>query len=155
MRIISHRGNLNGPNPDMENRIDYIDAALHAGFDVEVDVWKIGNTVYLGHDGRQDAMPIHYYENPKLWFHCKNVEAFNHFRLLVYIPHKLKYFWHQTDDYCLTSNEKIWVYPGKPLVYDSIAVLPETVTYSHRELRECHAICTDYAQRYYDIFEEY
>jgi hypothetical protein len=151
MRIISHRGNLNGPTPDMENRSVYIRGALYAGFNVEVDVWKIGDSVYLGHDEPIEELPHDIGNDPRVWFHCKNVAALDYFRL----NSNMKYFWHQTDDYSLTSNEKIWVYPGKPLRPDSIAVLPETVKYSHQELRDCYAICTDYAQRYYDIFEEY
>jgi len=156
MRIISHRGNIDGPHPTNENTISHIQTALDMGFDVEVDVWKVGNTVYLGHDNPQEMMPIPYYDDPRLWFHCKNVEALNHFRLFALLPHKLKYFWHQTDDYCLTSNEKIWVYPGKPLLYDSIAVvpeiLPEDCAYGD-ELWSCHAICTDYPQKYLRLYE--
>jgi hypothetical protein len=39
MILIAHRGNLDGPNPSMENHPDYIDAAINAGFHVEVDLW--------------------------------------------------------------------------------------------------------------------
>jgi hypothetical protein len=147
MRIISHRGNLTGPNPKVENTIAYIQSALDMGFDVEVDVWKVGNTVYLGHDAPHEPMPLSYYDDTRLWFHCKNVHALNHMRMFALIPHKLKYFWHQTDDYCLVSNQKIWVYPGKPLLYDSIAVVPETLPEDcayRNELWQCYAICTDY-----------
>ena len=38
-KIISHRGNLIGPNLLLENNPDYILSAVSMGFDVEVDVW--------------------------------------------------------------------------------------------------------------------
>ena len=41
MYLISHRGNVNGKNPDRENSPLYIKAALTLGYDVEVDVWYI------------------------------------------------------------------------------------------------------------------
>ena len=39
MKFISHRGNLYGPNPKLENKPTYIIEALKMGFDVEVDVF--------------------------------------------------------------------------------------------------------------------
>ena len=53
MKIISHRGNLTGPNPIRENSIDYIEEAIAEGFDVEVDLWVDDNECYLGHDDPQ------------------------------------------------------------------------------------------------------
>ena len=76
MIYISHRGNLNGKS-DRENQPDYIEEALAQGFDVEIDVWWVGNSFYLGHDG-----PIYKIElkwlldrTSKLWCHAKNGEA--------------------------------------------------------------------------------
>ena len=48
MIIISHRGNINGPEPQKENLPDYIDFALENGLDVEVDLWW-NKGIYLGH----------------------------------------------------------------------------------------------------------
>jgi hypothetical protein len=50
MILISHRGNLNGPNPERENHPDYIWEALRAGFEVEIDVWWVEGKFKLGHD---------------------------------------------------------------------------------------------------------
>lgn len=36
MKIISHRGNISGPDPELENNPMYITKALDAGFDVEL-----------------------------------------------------------------------------------------------------------------------
>jgi hypothetical protein len=48
--LISHRGNVNGPNADKENHPDYIIQALQLGYNVEIDVWYTNNNWYLGHD---------------------------------------------------------------------------------------------------------
>ena len=53
MKIISHRGNLNGPNKNLENRLDTIEKAIQLGFDVEVDILLIENQLYLGHNKPQ------------------------------------------------------------------------------------------------------
>ena len=41
MKLIAHRGNVNGPNPDKENHTDYINEAIILGYDVEIDVWFV------------------------------------------------------------------------------------------------------------------
>ena len=52
MKIICHRGNLNGPNPLTENNLRQIDVCIEKGYDVEVDLW-VGDGIWLGHDGPQ------------------------------------------------------------------------------------------------------
>lgn len=49
--LISHRGNLNGPD-SRENHPDYIDTAIESGYQVEIDLRFDGN-FYLGHDDPQ------------------------------------------------------------------------------------------------------
>jgi glycerophosphoryl diester phosphodiesterase len=39
MLLISHRGNISGPQPKLENTVAYIEQAINQGFDVEIDVW--------------------------------------------------------------------------------------------------------------------
>ena len=50
MKIISHRGNLNGPKLELENTKEYIDIAIENNFDVEIDLWNVKNEYFLGHD---------------------------------------------------------------------------------------------------------
>ena len=38
MRLIAHRGNLNGPNPLVENDPQRITYCIDEGYDVEIDV---------------------------------------------------------------------------------------------------------------------
>ena len=39
MKFIAHRGNVFGPNVELENSPNYIDKAISTGYDVEVDLW--------------------------------------------------------------------------------------------------------------------
>ena len=39
IKLISHRGNVNGQNIERENTLSYIDEANFLGYDVEIDVW--------------------------------------------------------------------------------------------------------------------
>ena len=77
MKIISHRGNLNGRFPEKENSLPYIREAILNGFDVEVDVWVINSQIYFGHDSPQYLITLEDLNKikEKIWFHCKNLEA--------------------------------------------------------------------------------
>ena len=50
MILISHRGNIDGPNSKLENNPTYIDRALDKGFNVEIDLWVYEKEFFLGHD---------------------------------------------------------------------------------------------------------
>jgi DNA modification methylase len=146
--LISHRGNVSGAVPHMENNPDYINKAFDAGFEVEVDVWySVVDGWWLGHDGPQykwndGSFPSYF------WCHCKNIYALNEFRKNSTIQQQCKYFWHQNDDYTLTSSGHIWTYPGKPLgkYFNSIAVLPETTT--NWDIDNAIGICSDNIKKY-------
>jgi hypothetical protein len=146
MKLISHRGNINGKKENFENHPDYIINAINLEFDVETDIWLIDNKFYLGHDNPEyqiDYEFINYYQN-NIWFHCKNIDSF-------YQLNKMnisKYFWHQNDDITLTSNGYLWTYPGKKLTDKSIAVLPEFNSYNEKDLKKCYGICSDFILNY-------
>ena len=142
--IIAHRGNLNGPNPADENRPDYLLATIAAGFDVEVDVWGVGDKLFAGHDEPQyelDQETIGKLNN-RAWFHAKNVDAL--FRLILL--RAKHFFWHQNDDLAMTSCGKLWTLAGKELSPLSIAVMPENAP--EWDLSLAYGICTDCALRY-------
>ena len=86
--LISHRGNIDGPKPELENSIG--------------------------------------------WFN--KILTFN-------------FFFHDKDDAVLTSKQKIWAYPGKQPIQDSIAVLPEI---NDDDVCACIGICSDYIRRYHN-----
>lgn len=145
MILIAHRGLLEGPNPQIENHPDQIDLALSLGYDCEIDLWVLDDKFYLGHDGPQHAVSLDYISKPNLWIHAKNLDA-----LYFLARHgKLNYFWHQEDDFTLTSSGYIWTYPGKPLTLKSIMVLPEWTDSNFERLSDtdCFGICSDYVYR--------
>lgn len=147
MKLISHRGNIDRKNPELENNPVYIEKAILEGYEVEVDVWYFDMYWWLGHDTPQYRWEKGLF--PKTyWCHCKNIAALNEFQANVEYPHHCKYFWHQNDDYTLTSNGKIWTYPGKPLgqYNNSIAVLPETV--ENWDISKAFGICSDNIKKY-------
>lgn len=117
MKLISHRGNINGPNPELENRPDYLIDALNVGFQVEIDVWKIGNDLFLGHDEPTYKVDLEFLQNKPFWCHAKNLESFHYL-----LENNIVCFWHQNDDFTLTSNGYIWTYPNKEVTNKSIIV---------------------------------
>ena len=143
MKLIAHRGNLSGPDPDNENRPSYIQKALGMGIDVEIDVWwsEEENVPYLGHDEPQYRIPVCFLYEPGMWVHCKNILALERCKDLC-LPNP--YFWHQEDDVTLTSNGLLWTYPCKPLTKYSIAVMPERCACDPPNIETAYGICTDY-----------
>ena len=142
MYLISHRGNVDGIIKDDENKPEYIDKALKNGFEVEVDVRFNSNKFFLGHDFDQYEIDKEFLMNKKIWCHAKTREA-----LIALQEINAHYFWHQEDDYTITSKGFIWVYPGKPLIKNSICVLPEDF---ELDTSQCYGICTDYISKYVD-----
>ena len=50
LKLISHRGNINGKHEKFENFPAYIDTTIEQGFDVEIDVRYHQHEFWLGHD---------------------------------------------------------------------------------------------------------
>jgi hypothetical protein len=135
---ISHRGNINGAVKELENSPAHLFNAISYGFDVEVDVWVIDGLVYFGHDTPQYLINQGTLDKllDKSWFHCKNLNALNYF--FIKYP-ECKFFWHQKDDYTITSNGYIWTYPGKEICDRTILVHLDK--YVGNEL--LYGICSD------------
>jgi hypothetical protein len=140
MILISHRGNLSGGDKKNENNPKYIRNALAQGFDVEIDVRVFKNKLYLGHDEPQYEISNNFVENKKLWCHAKEYDSLEFLSQL-----KCTYFWHQQDDYTITSNGYFWTYPGTRVLKKSICVLPEKANYTNLN---CAGICSDYIEKY-------
>jgi hypothetical protein len=151
MKLIAHRGNIDGPNPLEENKPEYIEEAISKGFDVEIDVRYnlFESNIYLGHDESQYLIGWYWLEKYKdnLWIHCKNIEALFEF---THSTSGFNYFWHQNDDYTLTSRNYIWTYPGKFYTPKSVIVMPETyltTDLSSLIVYNTYGICTDYPNK--------
>jgi hypothetical protein len=125
MILIAHRALFNGYDEARENHPDQIRLALAEGFDVETDVRFIDGEWWLGHDAPTHKVDQEFVFTPKLWLHCKNAEALH--QLCTIGDQSINYFWHQNDDYTLTSKGWIWTYPGLPLYANCIRNQPEWV----------------------------
>ena len=146
MILISHRGNLEGKQPEQENNPLYIYNALNKGYEVEIDVWYKDNEFYLGHDEPTYHINLNWLRDKKLWCHAKNIEALN-----VMLDNDIHCFWHQEDDVTLTSCGFIWTYPGQKLTDKSICVLPE----KNNEIpKKALGICSDCIVNYKHIHTE-
>jgi len=155
MIIISHRGNVNGPEPNRENSPDYIDEALEAGYQVEIDLHVKDGKFYLGHDG-----PVHevskdwlYFRRDSIWIRAKNYEAAVH---LVNELNFCRWFAHERDRYCLTSCGYIWLHDRtvKETTDCIVPLLSMLDIYDHSYIishRSAHAICTDYPEYIRDV----
>jgi len=144
VKFISHRGNLEGSSPSTENKPERILKVLNSGYDVEVDVWVLEGQYWLGHDAPIYQIEKDFLQNKQLWCHAKNLQALESLASLK----DVHYFWHQNDDYTLTSRGFIWCYPGKKTLSNSICVMPEKSNYPIDEISACAGICSDYLKMY-------
>jgi hypothetical protein len=144
MKIIAHRGNTVGSDPDLENHRGYILSALLQGFDVEIDIWHHNEELYLGHDEPVDKAELSFLSQYKdqLWIHCKNVQAFE---FMLNNP-EFNAFFHQKDEVTLTIKGYLWTFTGGLITPKSIAVMPENV--ESWDIKGAFGVCTDYPARY-------
>lgn len=150
MKYIAHRGLIDGPNSDLENNPEHIIKTLSMNFDCEIDVWLLSDGWWLGHDKPQYIVNENFIGKQGLWLHCKNLDA-----LLELSTRDIKYeyFWHQEDDFTLTSGQYIWTYPGKHLTCNSIAVQPEARLDWWTWTKSCKniaGVCTKYVNQFLD-----
>jgi hypothetical protein len=139
-RHYSHRGNVIGPT-DKENHPDQINHAISRGFGVEIDVWKIGNLFFLGHDRPQYKIERPYLLQKNLLVHCKNVAALDD------LFEDAHCFFHQNDQYTITSKGEIVCYPGQDPVKGGILMKCEHFTNLHEQF----VLCSDYIEYYKDL----
>ena len=143
MIVIAHRGNINGPNPEMENHPEYIESALHMGYDVEVDVWSVGGKFFLGHDEPKHEIDWKLLNRSGLWCHAKNSSA-----LSAMLFMGVHCFWHQEDDYTITSKGYIWSHPKADRNRSAVQV---ELDFSPALVGQCLGICSDHVAKYRNI----
>lgn len=142
---IAHRGNLTGPHPELENYPFYVLDAIKAGYDAEVDFWVIDGKMYFGHNNPEYPVDKSFVlaNAYHLWLHCKNLEALD---FVLTTPEFFQAFWHQEDDFTITTNGFIWTYPGKPTTNRSILVCKEMPT-NDMIVSNIAGICSPYIGR--------
>ena len=148
MIVIAHRGNINGPDKEKENNPDYLLEAIDKGYYVEADLWILlsenKEKLYLGHDEPQYEIEIEFLLNikNKLFCHCKNIRALE---FIVTKYPEIECFFHDIEEFVLTSKNKIWTNVGKELTKNSICVMPERI---NQTAINCLGVCTDYPNKY-------
>ena len=140
MKIISHRGNVNGPDLDNENKPTHINTLLNKEIDVEIDLWYIDENLYLGHDKPLYKIDSEWLikNSEKLWVHLKNLNAMS----CPVIKH-LNYFWHENDKFTLTSKGIPWCFPNVFLQQGVTVVLT-----NEKINKNIFGVCTDYIEDY-------
>lgn len=146
MIIISHRGNISGSCPKLENQPSYILNAIKQNYYVEADIWRFNGILYLGHDNNDYRIDSKFLNNNKIIWHCKNIEALQYF---YEKKSNLHYFWHKDDSFTFTSKGIVWAYPGY-VIKNCIIVSPELLD-RNVNFKQCHGICTDYPIKYKDL----
>jgi hypothetical protein len=143
MIIISHRGNVDGPDSSKENTIKQINKVISMGIPVEIDVRVVDDKWFLGHDCNQYQIDKSYLLQNKemLWCHAKNISALENMLELG-----LHCFWHQEDDYTLTSKGIIWAYPNK---YTGVGILVmPSKEFIDKNTKSIYGICSDNIKEY-------
>lgn len=140
MLFISHRGNLNGADLSLENNPKYLLNAINSGFSCELDFWMVKNRLYLGHNEPNYKINEEFLHSnsKKLWIHCKNLDSLNY---LLTNRRKLNGFWHQSDDFAITTWGYVWTFPGRPISQNSILV---HLGKPGKKLINLAGVCSDY-----------
>ena len=149
---ISRRGNIDGPLPNRENTSDYIQEAMSRGFEVKIDVWyqpsglgviwnprNINDGWFLGHERPEHKIDFSFLMSKNLWCHAKNLKA-----LQTMVNNKILCFWHQEDDFTLTSSGHIWTYPGRIVCENSIIVCQTLEKTLEASKKKVYGVCSDY-----------
>jgi hypothetical protein len=145
MFIISHRGNLDGPDLIQENKPQYVDKALSKGFEAELDVRFINKSLFLGHDEAQHLVSLSWLNKrkKKIWLHCKNKKAAENLK-------DFKSFCHVQDPFVYVTNGKIWVHDMN-LEINNKCLIPlmskndlDIFFNKNGQIAKPYAICTDY-----------
>jgi len=150
MLFISHRGNLNGKNKDIENNPIYINEIIKK-YNVEIDVWKTNDGLFLGHDLPQYKIDEEFLVDNKDKFiiHCKNDDA------LFYLKNnQLHIFYHTNDEFTISNKNIIMVNPNSKTIYnEGILMMPEMSNYSLKEIFLFNGIISDnilFYENYYN-----
>lgn len=139
MKWIAHRGNLTGPNPEMENNPSYIEVALQAGYDAEIDVWLLSDGFYLGHDAPNYKTTRFFLQNKRLWVHCKNIAAF--IELSNY--QNVNCFYQTEEEMVMTSRGYLWAH-SKCNAWNNNTVVTKLDSRAWQAPQHAYAVCSDY-----------
>ena len=143
MLLISHRGNIHGPDRMKENTPEYIMESINQGYEVEVDVWSIDDEWFLGHDKPAVKIKDDFFSN-KMWIHCKNLEAVEKLS-----GTNLNWFWHDKDKLTMTNGGFIWCHSGVFVENGIVVECGEPFKINKKIM----GICTDYPAKWKNLID--
>lgn len=147
MILISHRGNITGRIPEVENQPDYIQDTIVLGYDVEIDVRMKESQLYLGHDYAQYKIELEWLieRRDKLWIHTKDFESLD-----LLIDKGLRVFFHEQERQTIINNTNlIWSHDLESISTKSIIPLLGTQSieeYGHLA-QNVYGVCSDYLNK--------
>lgn len=113
MRVIAHRGNLTGPDPEKENTWAAVRKCARLDIDAEIDFWVKDNRLCMGHDENNlEQVSLYQFRELKIniYAHCKNLDALQF--LGQNTPGNMIPFSHDVDDFVALRNGEIWAHPN-------------------------------------------
>lgn len=141
--IISHLGNIDGRQPDNENKLAYVQAALKAGWHVCVDIVFHCGSFLLPWDGGFNPVPPGFLSKQRVW--CRAYDPITLDALCNVNAHA---FLNSDSGLALTSAQFICTEYPHELVQRSICFLPETAPNDWLDLAEPAGICSNEPARY-------
>lgn len=145
MILISHRGNISGQNGFTENTHEVIKKALSLGYYVEVDVrYDHSRGFYFNHDEmdtpniRENKYFAHF-DTERMIYHAKDLKSLEMLKERGY-----HYFFHDKEEYTITSQGWIWANIGSKLSSETVCVCPEKGF--NGNLMKCFGICSDFIE---------
>lgn len=149
MKIISHRGNISGPDHSHENTVEQIQKCIDLGYDVEIDLRMRNGAPHLGHDSADHEVAADWLRERQsnLWIHVKEYSA------LVWLMSEVptaNFFCHESDRYTLVSNGKVWCHDLTNVMTDKCVIpllsLEQVQSYDFKNQGSLYAVCTDYVR---------
>lgn len=141
--IISHLGNLDGRQPDLENTLPYLQTALKKGWHVCAQVFFRHGKFLLPHNAGLTPVPPAFFSNQKVW--CVALDPPTLDALCDINAHTIPA---TAADVVLTSAQFLWTLPPATLTPRSIAVFPELAESTWFGDNEHAGICTNAPEVY-------
>lgn len=142
MKLIAHRGNVDGICHQKENTQSYIDKAISLGYDVEIDIHRINDILFLGHDKPENKISLEWLidRRKNLWVHTKNFAA-----LAYLIDFDLRSFYHKSEDHTIINNcNLIWSHNLADANKKSIIPLLSMNDINSSYKIDVYGICSDF-----------
>jgi len=145
MELIAHRGNIFGPQPEIENSPEYIDEAIRQLYKAEIDLWSVRGELFLGHDSPIYLIDFDYLFDRRdfIYVHLKGrFEEGN-----ACLINDLNWFKHHDERFVFTNFGDKWYFPSAEIMSDGVNLMPEyssTVELFISKMNRDVRVCSDY-----------